>query len=153
MNKKELKNYMKSLVLRFGEKIQCEWLDVDGCKWIPTKMEIDTNFLSEFGKGHIRNLQMKKLGVECILFERERQVEEEGWDYEHDKVANYDEQLAEAAALYALPEIRRTYEYDVNNLWPWDKKWWKPTPNDRIRELAKAGALIAAEIDRLQRMK
>jgi hypothetical protein len=26
------------------------------------------------------------------------------------------------------------------------------TPNDRIRELKKAGALIAAEIDRLQRL-
>ena len=30
---------------------------------------------------------------------------------------------------------------------------WKPTPDDRIKELAKAGALIAAEIDRLQRLK
>jgi len=26
---------------------------------------------------------------------------------------------------------------------------WKPTPDDRVRELVKAGALIAAEIDRL----
>ena len=33
--------------------------------------------------------------------------------------------------------------------WPWNVVWWKPTPDDRIRELAKAGALIAAEIDRL----
>jgi hypothetical protein len=37
--------------------------------------------------------------------------------------------------------------------WPWDKGWWKPTPDNRIRELEKAGALIAAEIDRLQRME
>lgn len=94
-----------------------------------------------------------KTGIEIIAEERKRQIEVEGWDSEHDKIANNDEQLAEAAALYALPEIRRTYEYDVNNLWPWNKKWWKPTPNDRIRELAKAGALIAAEIDRLQRLK
>ena len=36
--------------------------------------------------------------------------------------------------------------------WPytWAEKWWKPSPGDRIRELEKAGALIAAEIDRLQ---
>ena len=35
--------------------------------------------------------------------------------------------------------------------WPksWDIIWWKPTPKDRVRELAKAGALIAAEIDRI----
>lgn len=27
----------------------------------------------------------------------------------------------------------------------------KPTPDDRVRELVKAGALVAAEIDRLNR--
>jgi hypothetical protein len=32
--------------------------------------------------------------------------------------------------------------------WPWDSKWWKP--GERIRELEKAGALIAAEIARLE---
>jgi hypothetical protein len=35
--------------------------------------------------------------------------------------------------------------------WPWDRAWWKPSPNNRIRDMEKAGALIAAEIDRLQR--
>jgi hypothetical protein len=30
---------------------------------------------------------------------------------------------------------------------------WKPTPGNRIRELEKAGALIAAEIDRLSRLE
>ena len=35
-------------------------------------------------------------------------------------------------------------------MWPWDLEWFKPSPYDRIRELVKAGALIAAEIDRLQ---
>jgi len=36
--------------------------------------------------------------------------------------------------------------------WPWDEEWWKPD-NDAVRNLAKAGALIAAEIDRLQRLQ
>lgn len=158
MNKKELKKYMKSLVLRFGERIQCEWLDVDGCKWIPTKMEIDTNFLLEFEKGHIRNVHMAKLGVEYILFERERQVEEEGWDYEHDDLYTAG-QLAIAGATYALPASdrdrlsRRVYLTGTPIMFPFSYKWWKPTPDDRIRELSKAGALIAAEIDRLQRFK
>lgn len=35
--------------------------------------------------------------------------------------------------------------------WPWEARFWKPCPDDRARELVKAGALIAAEIDRLQR--
>lgn len=34
--------------------------------------------------------------------------------------------------------------------WPWDESWWRPS-DDPIRNLEKAGALIAAEIDRLQR--
>ena len=34
-------------------------------------------------------------------------------------------------------------------MWPWNGSYWKPTPDDRIKELTKAGALIAAEIDRL----
>lgn len=38
-------------------------------------------------------------------------------------------------------------------IWPWDDKYWKPTPEDRIKELSKAGALIAAQIDYLQNIK
>jgi hypothetical protein len=38
-------------------------------------------------------------------------------------------------------------------VWPFTEHWWKPTPNNRIRELEKAGALIAAEIDRLLRLE
>lgn len=34
--------------------------------------------------------------------------------------------------------------------WPFDAEWWKPS-NDPVRNLVKAGALIAAEIDRLLR--
>lgn len=33
--------------------------------------------------------------------------------------------------------------------WPWAPEAWKPDP-DPVRNLVKAGALIAAEIDRLQ---
>jgi hypothetical protein len=36
--------------------------------------------------------------------------------------------------------------------WPWNFKWWKPHPDNRIRDFEKAGALIAAEIDRLLRL-
>jgi hypothetical protein len=36
--------------------------------------------------------------------------------------------------------------------WPWDADWWRPA-EDPIRNLEKAGALIAAEIDRLTRKK
>lgn len=94
-------------------------------------------------------------GVNLIFAERERQKFDEGWTAEHDAEHTYGE-LADAAASYAMtPDTRATItavcmERDgLPPTWPWDKQWWKPTPDNRIRELVKAGALIAAEIDRL----
>lgn len=82
-------------------------------------------------------------GVSLIAAERNRQVNEEGWTDEHDD-QHVNESLSVAAACYALPANLR---FTIMHLWPWDRKWWKPSP-DRIRDLTKAGALIAAEIDR-----
>jgi len=99
-----------------------------------------------------------KTGVDIIRDERERQINIEGWTEEHDD-QHTDSSLAIAAATYATPEIVRykngsTCDMSREGLWPeyWDESWFKPTPDDRIKELAKAGALIAAEIDRLQRL-
>ena len=88
----------------------------------------------------------EKTGVELIAAERERQVEVEGWTSGHDK-AHRRGQLSDAAACYALAGKRK--DGDPVRYWPWDMHYWKPTPKDRVRELVKAGALIAAEIDRL----
>ena len=91
-------------------------------------------------------------GAELIYRERNRQLREEGWTAEHDDEHNQGE-LALAAACYALAELHREKEMygDPPPEWPWEAQWWRPTPHDRIRELVKAGALIAAEIDRMQR--
>lgn len=96
-------------------------------------------------------LFIKESGLGDITNERKRQIVK-GWDAEHDDSANNNEQLVCAAAVYALPEHIRDFETSIENSFPWDMKWYKPLPNDRIRELGKAGALIAAEIDRLKRM-
>ncbi len=93
---------------------------------------------------------MIKSGVELITAERQRQIEEEGWTPDHDD-QHINGELALAAACYAIPPMSIRGSGLVLRLWPWKRKWWKPTPDDRIRELKKAGALIAAEIDRLQR--
>lgn len=100
-----------------------------------------------------------KTGIEIIAAERERQINAEGWSAEHDK-RHSNGGLAVAAACYALPQdiisvSDPTLSLSVSRtlLWPWHPQWWKPTPNDRIRELSKAGALIAAEIDRLNSIK
>lgn len=101
-----------------------------------------------------------KTGIELIAKERKRQVEEEGWDANHDSKWIFGE-LARAAGAYANDAgIRiknktwgqRHLEYvEAHPDWPWAAVWWKATPDDDIRQLVKAGALIAAEVDRLQR--
>lgn len=92
-----------------------------------------------------------KTGIELIAEERRRQIEVEGWTVEYDKKEHVIGELALAASCYAIiPELRPA-ELPPSP-WPWIGAW-KPTPNDRIRELQKAGALIAAEIDRLQALK
>ena len=94
-------------------------------------------------------------GAGLIVNERIRQVEDEGWTVEHDVEHHTSGQLAVAGACYALAEDARVaYKDDlIPSFWPWDQEWWKPTPDDPIRELAKAGALIAAEIDRLKQLE
>lgn len=88
-------------------------------------------------------------GAELIAGERQRQIEVEGWTRKHDD-EHFDGALAYAAASYTLSTIG--HPQLAENLWPWDESWWKPTPQDRTRSLVKAGALIAAEIDRLMRL-
>ncbi|HFS0973858.1 TPA: hypothetical protein ACHY2P_005534, partial [Pseudomonas aeruginosa] len=92
-----------------------------------------------------------------VQAERRRQVEAEGWTPEHDDEHDSGE-IACAAACYALPPAHPAriegalgrYGRDPN-IWPWTRDWWKPAPNDRRRELIKAGALVLAEIERLDR--
>ena len=81
-----------------------------------------------------------------IAAERVRQQNEEGWTPEHDD-RHVSGELVVAAACYALPS--RFVTRHAN--WPFERSAWKPVPDDRVRELKKAGALIAAEIDRLLR--
>ena len=95
-----------------------------------------------------------KTGIELIAEERQRQINVEGWTKEHD--AKHDDgELANAAAYYALTdELISFMDADWGNdmhlhIWPFDLKWLKRNPENRIRDLQKAGALIAAEIDRL----
>lgn len=90
-----------------------------------------------------------KIGVELITEERTRQIEEEGWTPSHDD--NHDNgELAAAAGCYALWTWSQT---DAIRLFPFDEEWLKASDEDIVRNLIKAGALIAAEIDRLNRLK
>jgi predicted RNase H-like nuclease (RuvC/YqgF family) len=85
-------------------------------------------------------------GAEMIAAERQRQMEVEGWTPEHDDQHEYGE-MAAAAQCY-LEAKPHQFQHNIRR-WPWHAKWWKP--KDRISNLVRAGALIAAEIDRIQR--
>lgn len=90
-------------------------------------------------------------GTDLIALERHRQIAEEGYDAAHD--AGHADELADAAAAYAVAHAWRGSDEGTQAAppeWPWSLVYWKPTPNDRIRELVKAGALIAAAIDSIQ---
>lgn len=112
-------------------------------------------------------------GAGRIAAERQRQIEVEGYDANHDDESG--DCLAWAAVCYAAPE--RVYRRDdyasavmFNDAWPGWRGDKRPhngnvlrvrrdgarypvdvTPEQRIRLLEMAGALIAAEIDRLLR--
>lgn len=98
-----------------------------------------------------------------MLAERRRQVEAEGWTPKHDDEHDKGE-MARAAACYALHagscfawradayQSAKPHEGNPaaqNSLWPWDMQWWKP--KDPRRDLVRAGALILAELERLDR--
>jgi hypothetical protein len=117
-------------------------------------------------------------GAVLIAEERLRQLRDEGFDADHDD-RHCNGELAAGAIAYAsrMPTYERcskATEPDqvvFRDPWPWDTCWdnrskvrglradlapnGKPLPDRvrmRIRDLVKAGALIAAEIDRLQRI-
>ena len=91
-------------------------------------------------------------GAALIAAERERQVTAEGWTPEHDD-HHPDGSIAMAGAAYALVATSAFQDLDPDaayGLWPWHVSWWKPS-DDPVKNLVRAGALIAAEIDRIQR--
>lgn len=101
-----------------------------------------------------------------MLAERRRQVEAEGWTPEHDDQYQHGA-IALAAACYAANAGGVAWADPLPSFWPWMHNWWKPTTPRRgsrwplprrcrrwplpRRDLVKAGALILAELERLDR--
>lgn len=86
--------------------------------------------------------------LDDIAAERRRQVQVEGWTAAHDDEYRFGK-LAAAAACYALSATRRDGGDELPPFWPFAPEWWKP--KNRRRDLVRAGALIVAEIERLNR--
>jgi len=94
-------------------------------------------------------------GAERIAIERQRQIDVERYSIDHDDQHDRGEMI-DAAVAYCAETTRQTENplEDPPKLppacWPWENHAWRPSA-DRIRNLTKAGALIAAEIDRVLR--
>lgn len=101
---------------------------------------------AEFLHGH---------ALRAVIAERIEQIERHGYapsaDLMHDQA-----ELALAAKAYLDTAIDLALRPDLSRApgdqpesWPWQHDFWKePGPNDRIKALIKAAALIMAEIDR-----
>lgn len=150
------------------EKI--EWLnklaDMEYCKSNPGHWLMslkDTNMLAklalrsvalldelEAAEKRIAELEARAFNpaILDVIAERQRQQSVEGWMPEHD-----DEHCNGELAMAAVCYINETGTVNRNGGkpwgWPWDASWWKP--NARRRNLVKAGALILAEIERIDR--
>lgn len=106
-------------------------------------------------------------GIDLITAERQRQQDQEGRTAKHDDT-HVDGELGAAAACYAMPAQARQLRAAeasgcigsvLHALWPWGMERWERVADApasdpvqaRIQDLTKAGALAAAEIDRLLR--
>lgn len=91
-----------------------------------------------------------KAGIELIAEERNEQIVKHGWSASHDATHKNGELAKVSATILAMGTDMRTIcpdgEYGSdNNPWGLIEK----LKNDRIHQLKVAGALCAAEIDRL----
>lgn len=85
-------------------------------------------------------------GSEMIARERARQIAVEHFTPEHD-AQHTSQTLVDAAEAYLVSAMGgdRVYALDY---WPWESEGFKPT--SPLRDLVKAGALIAAAIDKIR---
>lgn len=137
-------------------------IDLNRDAYITSLVEEKTRLAAE-----LANIR-RSTAILDVARERTRQVDDENWTPEHDD-AHGDGSIALAAACYAMfasVSDKARASTDVPGglttdgkpiegwaawleIWPWERKFWKPT--HRRRDLIKAGALIVAEIERIDR--
>ncbi|TLX16733.1 hypothetical protein [Rhizobium sp. MHM7A] len=84
-----------------------------------------------------------------IRAERQRQIDKEGWTYQHD-AEHTDGALLSAAVVYLQFGTDKAGPVNKSGIpvtWPWEDEWFKP--KDRVSNLVRAGALCLAEDNRL----
>jgi hypothetical protein len=98
---------------------------------------------------HCKEKEDMETGIELIAKERAEQGRKHNISIEEDAARNAGGQLEQAAAAILLMD----YDEDASELYPegWSEDFWLRMPKKpHMERLIIAGALIAAEIDRLQ---
>ncbi len=90
-------------------------------------------------------------GAELIAEERQRQIDAEGYDAAHDDKHTDGSIAVHAAALAVFPTDARVLDDRVDAQGQDDWGLVAKHGRNEVRALTIAGALIAAEIDRVQR--
>lgn len=106
-----------------------------------------------------------KTGAELIALERDEQINEHGYDATHDDLLYgylHNAELLRAASIYLvyaatqvanptaeMPSPQDWLDSREHAEWPWAPSAFRPS-EDPEKNLTKAGALIAAQIDVLQ---
>lgn len=97
-----------------------------------------------------------KTGVELITEERQRQISQKGYTLEEDDQWEEGELLRGAESFIEASMWHGEVDFKAHDLdqspWPYDSPFKTGNPVDAVLCLTKAGAMIAAEIDRLQRI-
>ena len=96
---------------------------------------------------------MAQSGIDLIAQERQEQISKHGRTVERDVKENWQNELSFAAALLSCPNpTLMGYDPNMEGGRPekWDKKLWHKMMSKPYKQrLIIAGALLAAEIDRL----
>lgn len=136
-------------ICRRRDDIRCGLLTARACEKIEAERDALIDSLAALAQQRLEPaaVEVSRLAARDVLVERQRQISKEGWTPEHDD--EHDEGgLSLAGAVYAITKGPRT---DVPPAWPWEAAAFKP--RDWRANLVRAGALVLAEIERLDRLK
>ena len=95
-------------------------------------------------------------GIDYIKNERQRQLEYNG-ELPYTEYDLKERVLVKAAVSYMFVQNHFKCQSETNKMppviFPFDRKYWNPNKDNDIMNLAKAGAYIASEIDRLIKLQ
>lgn len=142
-----------TLVLRWRRKISADMEDlgllIAEATIITAASAYNDDSIPDLNDKEVSMKYEASTGADLIMSERLRQIHQKRFDGIRDDEYTHEE-LAMAAIGYAMPRSLYTHPRP-SSFWPWPDNSWKP--GNRIDDLKKAGALLAAEIDRLLRLK